>query len=48
MSAARIDATIAAIAGTPVNAQLLRRPLADKQAELSATAIPESLKCLLA
>ena len=44
----RIDATIAAMAGTPVNAQLLRRAISDKQAEIPAMAVPESLQRLLA
>ena len=44
----RIDATIAAMAGTPVNTQLLRRAISDKQAEIPAMAVPESLQRLLA
>ncbi len=45
---ARIAATIAAIDRTPLNMPLLRRAISDKQSEVRAMTVPESLQCLLA
>jgi hypothetical protein len=45
---ARIDATIATIDRTPLNVPLLRRAISDKQSEVPAMTVPESLQRLLA
>ncbi|TCO45749.1 hypothetical protein EV646_108372 [Kribbella antiqua] len=45
---ARIDATIAAIDTTRLNVGLLRRAISDKQSEVPAMTVPESLQRLLA
>jgi hypothetical protein len=45
---ARIDATIAAIDPTLLNVPLLRRAISDKQSEVPAMTVPESLQRLLA
>lgn len=44
---ARIDATIAAIDRTLLNVPLLRRAISDKQSEVPAMTVPESLQRLL-
>jgi hypothetical protein len=45
---ARIDAAIATIDKTPLNAELLRQAIAAKQSELPGLAVPKSLQRLLA
>jgi len=45
---ARINATIAAIDSTRLNVPLLRRAISDKQSEVPAMTVPESLQRLLA
>jgi hypothetical protein len=45
---ARIDATIAAIDTSLLNVPLLRRAISDKQSEVPAMTVPESLQRLLA
>jgi hypothetical protein len=43
----RIDATLAALDRIPLNAQLLRRAITDKQTEIADLAVPEQLQQLL-